>query len=181
MLLYLREVLRLSESGGRILEIAPEIAFQRWLASLDSVAYVSLDLDSPLADIQADITNLPLENDSFDLIVCLHVLEHVLVDEKAISELFRVLRPGAKALIQVPIWPVGATFEDPSATTPGERERLFGQYDHVRICGPDYHLRIEAAGFDVEQVDPVERLDAPTRRALGVFTGEPFYICVKPA
>jgi SAM-dependent methyltransferase len=179
MLLYLRDELRLPEHG-RILEIAPEIAFQQWLASQNGRDYVSLDLDSPLAEIHADITDLPLEDNSFDLILCLHVLEHVPDDHKAIAELSRVLRPGGKALVQVPIWPVPSTFEDPTATTATQRERLFGQYDHVRVCGPDYHLRLEAAGFEVEQVDPVERLDGRTRAAFGVFTGEPFYVCAKP-
>jgi SAM-dependent methyltransferase len=179
MLMYLRDILSIPE-GGRILEVAPEVAFQRWIAAQRGRDYVSLDLDSPLADIHADITELPLEDDSFDLILCLHVLEHVPDDQRAMRELFRVLRPGGRAVIQVPIWPVPSTFEDPTATTPTERERLFGQYDHVRICGPDYHLRLEAAGFEVEEVDPVERLDARTRAEFGLITGEPFYVCVKP-
>lgn len=180
LLLYLRDFLGLPETEGRLLEVAPEIAFQRWLRSLRSVDYVSLDLESPLADIRADITDLPFEDDSFDLILCLHVLEHVPDDSRAIAELYRVLRPGGKAVIQVPIWPIPETFEDPTATTPAKRERIFGQYDHVRICGPDYHLRIEAEGFDVSWEDYVERLPASTRARHGLRPGEPFYVCVKP-
>lgn len=179
ILLYLRDVMGLDSSGGSILHVAPEPALGRWLSSIESAVYVSVDLDSPLADIHADITQLPFDADSFDLIVCTHVLEHVQEDRRAIDELFRALRPGGTAVIQVPIHPVPETIEDLSVKAPGERQRVFGQWDHVRICGPEYGNRLEAAGFEVELEDYVERLDPVTQRLFGLRPGEAFHVCTK--
>ncbi len=181
LLLYLRDVLGVESVGGRVLHCAPEPALQSWLTGLSAVTYVSTDLDSPRATVHADITQLPFDDASFDLVLCSHVLEHVPDDGAAISELFRVVRPGGVALIQVPPDPVPETYEDPAVTDPAGRQRLFGQYDHVRRCGPDYGLRIEAAGFEVVAEDYVERLDPATRAKFGLRAGEPFYVSSKPA
>ncbi len=180
LLLYLRDVLKVQSVGRHILHCAPEPALQAWLTGLPTVEYISVDLDSPRATVHADITNLPFADTTFDLVLCSHVLEHVPDDGAAIDELFRVVRPGGVALIQVPSHPLAATYEDPSVTDPAERESLFGQYDHVRLCGRDYGLRIEAAGFDVVAEDYVERLSPGTRSRFGLRAGEPFYVSTKP-
>jgi SAM-dependent methyltransferase len=96
-----------------------------------------------------DITRMPLPDSSFDIILCSHVLEHVEDDRRAMAEMYRVLRPGGSAIIQVPLQG-DTTLEDPSATTADERKRLFGQHDHVRIYGLDITKRLEDAGFGVE-------------------------------
>jgi SAM-dependent methyltransferase len=180
IMLYLRDRLGVEVPCSDVLVVAPG-ALQSWLEQVSSARLLTVDLESPRADVRADITDLPFEADAFDLIVCLHVLEHVPDDRRAIREFFRVLRPGGCAVIQVPPDPVEATVEDPTVTSPAERERRFDQYDHVRLCGPDYGERIEAAGFAVEAVDPVESLPADTRRRFGVRTGEPFYLSRKRA
>jgi ubiquinone/menaquinone biosynthesis C-methylase UbiE len=95
-----------------------------------------------------DITRIPFPENSFDVIYCSHVLEHVPDDRKAMREFLRILRIGGWALLQVPITGT-RTFEDPSITDPYERRRLFGQEDHVRRYGPDYKNRLEEAGFKV--------------------------------
>ena len=100
-------------------------------------------------------------------------------DRAAIAELFRVLRPAGTALVQVPIHPVPTTVEDISVTAPAERQQVFGQWDHVRVCGADYGESLEAAGFDVASIDYVDRLDEDTRRVFGLRTGEPFFLCAK--
>ena len=111
----------------------------------------------------------------------MHVLEHIPDDRKALAEFFRVLRPGGHAIFQVPPSDLQTTREDYDVVTdPGERERRFGQYDHVRLCGADYPERIAEAGFDVERVDYVAELDEPVRRRHGLRPGEPFDLCVKP-
>lgn len=179
--LYLRDVAQLPERGGDILHVAPSQGLRRWLVSLEKVRYLAVDLDSPLADLHADLTALPLDDSTYDLVICAHVLEHVPDDRAAMSEIYRVLRPGGTALIQVPPSGLEETFEDFSVTSPAARERVFGQYDHVRICGSDYGRRLEEAGFQVTVEDYAERLDAATRRRYGVRTGEPFYVCVRPA
>jgi SAM-dependent methyltransferase len=180
LVLYLRDVLRLPATDYSVLHVGPAPCMRDWFASLPDVRSVSVDITPGVADTQADVTDLPFEGGSFDLVVCVHVLEHVPNDRSAIAELQRVLRPGGCAVIQVPPSPLRETFEDFTVTSPEERERLFGQYDHVRLCGADYPLRLEAAGFDVAQVDYVEELDLSDRRIFGLFTGEPFYLCKKP-
>lgn len=164
-----------------MLPLAPEPGLARWLASVERVDHLTVDLDSPLATMRADITRLPFDDGSFDLILCSHMLEHVPDDGAALGELSRVLRPHGTAIIQVPPSPLEETYEDPSATSPKSRKRAFGQYDHVRICGADYHGRLEDGPFQVAEMDYVERFDAPARAEYGLRTGEPFYLCTKPS
>jgi glycosyltransferase involved in cell wall biosynthesis/SAM-dependent methyltransferase len=178
--LYLRDVLRIASTGGDVLLVAPG-AIEPWLRSITSVRLVSADLDPSMADVPADVTDLPFDNESFDLVVCLHVLEHVPDDRKAIAEFLRVLRPGGTAVLQVPPDPVEKTVEDLSVTSPVERERLFDQYDHVRLCGPDYGLRMKEAGFEVTTRDHADQIDQAERVKHGLRAGEPFYVCVKPS
>ena len=102
--------------------------------------------------VEMDITDIQYPDDSFDAIYCSHVLEHVPDDAKAMSELYRVLKPGGWAILAVPIRG-DTTFEDPTTTEPEERERLFGQSDHVRYYGKDFKDRLEAAGFEVKVDD----------------------------
>jgi SAM-dependent methyltransferase len=179
--LYMRDVLRVPETGGDVLHSGPGPSIRRWLLSLPNVRYVSTDIDPRVADVVADLTFLPFADESQDLIICLHVLEHVPDDRKAIGELFRVLRTGGKAVIQVPPSPFEETLEDPSITDPRERERLFGQFDHVRLCGADYAQRLEEPGFEVTREDYAAQLDLPTRTLFQVHAGEPFYVCAKPS
>ena len=179
-LLYLRDVYEIGRRGGDVLHSAPSRGLKNWLVSRPGVRYTSVDLDSPVADMHADLTALPFADASYDLVICAHVLEHIPDDRAAIAEIHRVLRPGGTALLQVPPSDLDVTFEDATATMPDERERLYGQYDHVRICGADYGRRMEEAGFEVRLEDPVEGLDVATRERHGLRTGEPFYLCVKP-
>lgn len=179
ILLYLRDVLRLEESSADVLHVGPAVSIRQRLSRLGSLRYLSVDVDPALADIQADVTDLRFADESFDFVLCVHVLEHVPEDRKAISELFRVLRPGGVALIQVPPSSLEVTREDPSVTDPAERERLFGQHDHVRLCGADYRERLAEPGFRVEVVDYVTELAPEERARYGLRVGEPFYLCKK--
>jgi SAM-dependent methyltransferase len=150
----------------RVLHIAPEARLQRDLSRLAHLDYVSVDLESPLAMVRADITAMPFGDAAFDVILCSHVLEHVPDDGQAMREIRRVLRPGGWALLQSPMDErLAATFEDPAITDPDERQRRFGQRDHVRVYGRDYADRLRAAGFDVEVNDYASRLGAETRIA----------------
>jgi SAM-dependent methyltransferase len=179
LLLLLRDRLRVEERGGRLIHIGPGAAVAAWLAKAPAIDYVSVDLDSPLAHVKADMCDLPFEDESFDLAVCVHTLEHIPDDRLALRELRRVLRPGGLAVLQVPPSDLAETREDPSVTDPDERERLFGQYDHVRLCGADYPYRIREAGFEVERIDFVDELAPETRSRFGLRTGEPFDVCIR--
>ncbi len=135
----------------RVLHIAPEPSLQRAFLRAPKVNYVSGDWNSRLAAIRLDVTDLPFRDGWFDLIVCNHVLEHVPNDATAVRELFRVLVPGGRAILQVPYSPVrNHTDEDPAAS-PDERARRFGQSDHVRLYGLDYPDRLGSTGFVVEE------------------------------
>jgi len=143
----------------KVLHFAPEPAFHEKFKSLSNLDYISADLISSRAMVKVDITDIPYEEHSFDVILCSHVLEHVQDDRKAMQELYRVLKPGGWALLQIPIQSSREkTYEDPSIVTPEERLKHFGQKDHVRIYGEDYKDRLASAGFTVKVDSPVKEL-----------------------
>jgi SAM-dependent methyltransferase len=132
---------------------------------MKNLDYTTTDLHSPLADVRADICDLPFEDDSFDVILCNHVLEHIPDDRKALSELYRVMRPGGWGIFQVPQdIKREKTFQDDSITDPRERAAIFGQYDHVRIYGMDYFDILRKTGFEVESVLFTSDLPAEDRK-----------------
>lgn len=130
----------------RLLHFAPEPCLVQRLASIPHLNYVSADLTDPSAMFRMNITQIQFPDNSFDIILCSHVLEHIPDDHKALSELYRVLKPEGQAVILVPI-NTKITYEDTSITDPIKREKLFGQLDHVRRYGPDFERRLEQAGF----------------------------------
>jgi ubiquinone/menaquinone biosynthesis C-methylase UbiE len=114
---------------------------------------LTCDLYSPLADIKADICNLPMKSNAFDVVLCNHVLEHVNDDKKAMQELFRILKPGGFGIFQVPLdLSRHKTYEDFKITSPQQRKKHFGQYDHVRIYGKDYFEKLRYIGFEVSEI-----------------------------
>jgi SAM-dependent methyltransferase len=146
--------------GQRLLHIAPEPVIARLFKAAPGVHYISADLYAA-ADVRLDITALPFENGALDIIVCNHVLEHVPDDQGAMREFCRVLSPRGLAFLQSPLEPNRATtYEDPSITDPKQRERVFGQFDHVRVYGRDYFDRLRGAGFAVEAVPFAEHIGA---------------------
>jgi len=138
----------------KVLHFAPEQAFYKRFKKMSNLTYVTTDLQSPLADVKADITNLPFDDNSFDVILCNHVLEHIPDDTKAMQELYRVMKPGGWGIFQIPQdLKRENTFEDDTITDKKERAKIFGQYDHVRIYGRDYFDKLRSMGFTVEEVD----------------------------
>ena len=153
---------------GRLLHVAAETAIAGKLkASAVFHPYVMVDLTRRDDALPADIRHLPFQNDSFDAVICNHVLEHVPDDRKALSELWRVMKPGGWASLQVPI-SGSATLENPAITEPAERERVFGQADHVRRYGYDYPVRLEAAGFRIRVLSKNDLADGHRQRALSL-------------
>jgi SAM-dependent methyltransferase len=158
--LHLRD-LGVFDRPTRMLHVAPEPFFAERLRRHPSIDYLSGDLASPTAMVRLDITAIDAPDGSFDLVYAGHVLEHVPDDVGAMAEVHRVLRPGGTALLPVPMWGE-TTREDPGVTDPAERERRFGQADHVRMYGHDGVLedRLRSVGFAVEVVDPTRDLPA---------------------
>lgn len=156
--LYLKDETDFFNSQKSVLHMAPEQCFLSRFKKL-SHDYTTADLYSPIADVKADITQLPFEDNSFDVVFCNHVLEHIPDDTKAMQELFRVMKPGGFGIFQIP-QDVNReiTFEDDSITDPKERAKIFGQYDHVRVYGRDYFDKLRSIGFNVEEIDYTHKL-----------------------
>lgn len=142
-----------------VLHFAPQIGEKRFYRSLPNLHYVTADyLD--VEDVQLDLTQLALPDDSWDVLFVYHILEHIIDDQKAMKEMYRVLRPGGMALLQVPL-EIGRTeiYEDATITSAKERKKAFGQWDHVRrYSAAGFQERLEAAGFEVEAVDYIAKL-----------------------
>ena len=156
--LYLKEETNFFTSKKKVLHMAPEQCFLKRFKKLGH-DYTTADLYSPIADVKADITDLPFEDDSFDIIFCNHVLEHIPDDTKAMQELYRVLKKGGMGIFQIPQdLNREHTFEDDSITDPKERAKIFGQYDHVRVYGRDYFDKLRSIGFTVEEVDYTQKI-----------------------
>ncbi|MCK7590181.1 class I SAM-dependent methyltransferase [Subsaxibacter sp. CAU 1640] len=152
--LYLQNETDFFLSQKKVLHFAPEQAFYKRFRQMKHLDYVTTDLNSPLADVKADICNLPFKDDEFDVILCNHVLEHIPDDTKAMRELFRVMKPGGWGIFQIPQdLSREKTFEDNSITDRKERAKIFGQYDHVRVYGRDYFDKLQSIGFEVDEVD----------------------------
>jgi SAM-dependent methyltransferase len=151
--LWLREQLRLGDEVRDVLHVAPEPGLRRALRSVAGLRWVGGDLSPEDPGVAAiDLTSLPFDDSSVDLVLCSHVLEHVADDGAALREIRRVLRPRGRAVLQQPVdGTLERTREDPSAS-PADRLRLFGQEDHVRLYGRDFADRLRAAGLDVELV-----------------------------
>ena len=148
--LYLKQRSNFFEAHLKVLHFAPEQPFLKRFKALKNLDYTTADIDSPIADLHLDVTNIDLPDNRYDVVICNHVLEHVNDVNKAFSEIKRILKPGGWAILMVPINPNVDTWEDPSITDPEERKRCFGQYDHVRQFGRDYAQVLENAGFTVD-------------------------------
>ena len=152
--LYLKNETDFFTAQKKVLHFAPEQAFYKRFKQMSNLDYVTTDLNSPLAEVKADICNLPFDDNTFDVVFCNHVLEHIPNDMKAMQELYRVMKVGGMGIFQIPQdLTREKTFEDNSITDKKERQKIFGQYDHVRIYGRDYFDKLRSIGFKVEEVD----------------------------
>ena len=143
----------------KVLHFAPEQPFYKKFKSIKNWNYITCDLNSPLADIKADICKLPFKKFEFDLIICNHVLEHIDNDFKAMEEIYRVLKKNGIGILQVPIdESLSITFEDKTIIDPKIKSELFGQYDHVRKYGKDFYDRLKSVGFKVKKIDVQKNL-----------------------
>jgi SAM-dependent methyltransferase len=162
----------------KVLHVAPEAPLSEVLENTDSIDYLSADLGREDVMAAMDITDIRYPDDTFDIILCSHVLEHVPEDRKAMGEFYRVLKPGGWAILQVPIL-AETTLEDLSITDPKEREKLFGQHDHVRSYGIDYGDRLSEARFSVTVDGFVRDLGEAEIQRQGLTSHENVYFCAK--
>lgn len=159
-----------------MLHMAPE----ECLASIfkaSNINYISADLSS-YAMLQMDLTNVYFPDETFDVVYASHVLEHIVDDRKAMREIHRILKPDGWAILQVPIM-AEMTYENPGIVDPKERERVFGQSDHVRIYGLDYYTRLTETGFRVHRERIPQQQIVTLAKRLGIFEGEEITFCAK--
>jgi SAM-dependent methyltransferase len=169
-----------TNSALKVLHFAPEQAFYKLFRNQKNLEYTTTDLFSPLADVKADICNLPFEDNQYDVILCNHVLEHIPDDTKAMQELYRVLKPGGMAILQIPQdLSRATTFADDSITDQKERAKIFGQYDHVRIYGRDYFDKLRSVGFKVVEEDYTNKIAPELVEKYCLAKGEIIPVCFK--
>ncbi len=169
-----------SKSTKKVLHFAPEQSFYKLFRNQKNLDYTTTDLLSPLADVKADICNLPFADNNYDIIFCNHVLEHIPEDTTAMQELYRVLKPGGMAILQIPQDLSRAiTFADDTIIDQKERAKIFGQYDHVRVYGRDYFDTLRRIGFRVDEVDYTAKLDAKLVEKYCLAQGEILPVCYK--
>ncbi len=178
--LYLKKETDFFKEQKKVLHIAPEQCFIKRFKQQKNLEYITADLYSPIADIKADICDLPFEENTFDVVFCNHVLEHIEDDKKAMSELYRVMKPNGLGIFQIPQdLNRENTYEDFSITKSEDRTKHFGQYDHVRIYGRDYFNRLRAVGFEVKEIDYSITLSEELISKYCLVKGEILPVCSK--
>ena len=167
-----------------MLHVAPEQCYYKLFRQMSNLDYTTADLNSPLADVKMDLHDIPFDENSFDVIFCNHVLEHVEDDLQCIREMYRVLKPGGWAILQSPVdINRETTLQDPSITSEDDREKYYWQKDHVRLFGLDYKDRIASAGFEVKVEDYIGEFSEnqiDRYRFSSPMKDDSIYFCVKP-
>jgi SAM-dependent methyltransferase len=180
MWLFLKNKTSFFTDKIKLLHVAPEHCFINRFEALPNLEYITADIESPLAKVKMDVHHIPFEENTFDVVFCNHVLEHVDNDIQAMKEMLRVLKPGGWAILQSPIDPTRTvTFEDINITDPAERERVHGQDDHMRTYGLDYGERIKSSGFVVTESLYVKELPAELVKRYCLPGDEIVYYCEK--
>ena len=168
-------------SNLSVLHIAPEQCFIDRFKAQKNLQYLTADLVSPIADMHFDLHSIPLENARFDVVFCNHVMEHVADPKQCMSELFRVMKPGGWAIMQVPQdFSREQTYEDASITSPAEREKHFWQKDHVRLFAKDYPSYPESVGFQTVVFDFHQHYTNAQIAQYRLMESEVLYIFKKP-
>lgn len=171
--LYLNSNSNIESQFLNVLHVAPEQVFFKKFKKFKNWTYTTTDLNSPLADIKADLCNLPFKDETYDLILCNHVLEHIIDDIKAMKEIYRVLKTGGKAILQIPLdMEKEESYEDHTIINPKDRSKHFGQYDHVRIYGMDFFKKLSNIGFRYEKIDFTSKLSDQDIIKYGLIKGE---------
>ncbi len=179
--IYLKNETDFFTSAHKMLHVAPEHCFIKRFEGIKSLEYVTGDIESPLAKVKMDLLEAPFDDNTFSVVFCNHVLEHVHDDRKAMSEIYRILKPGGWAILQIPLfYPLPEkTIEDPTIEDPIKREELFGQDDHVRKYGLDYRDRLKNTGFNLKD-DYLKRLDEESIRKYALDKNDILFVVEKP-
>lgn len=182
--LYLKNKTNFFTAKAKMLHVAPEQCYYNIFRSMKNLDYTTADLNSPLAEIKMDLHRIPFSDNTFDIVFCNHVLEHVKDDRQCTREIFRVLKPGGWAILQSPVDISRAdTLEDSSITSEADREKHYWQKDHLRLFGRDYADRLRSAGFNVKAVDYLLEFrpeEIERYRISSSKKDDTIYHCIKP-
>ncbi len=180
--LFLKHETNLMKEKINLLHFGPEYCYYRIFKEMNNINYCPADNNNKKysKDIKyVDLAELNIETNTFEMIICNHVLEHIEDDKKAVMEMYRVLKPGGVAIITVPIdFKRDETYEDLSVTKPKDREREFGQWDHLRYYGLDFQQRLETAGFTVKTEHYARSFSIGDYEKYGL-ADEPIFVCKK--
>ena len=180
MWLFLKNKTNFFTDNLKFLHIAPEYCFIKIFKGMKNLDYLTADLISPWADVKMDVHDIPFEENTFDVVICNHVLEHVDDADKVMKEFYRVMKSGGWGIFQVPIdYNNSVTIEDRSVTEPRERERLYWQSDHLRLFGRDYGDKLTAAGFRVTESNFINEIDPKLVERYALDKNEIVYYCQK--
>ncbi len=179
MWLFLKEKTEFFTKPLKVLHVAPEHCFINRFEALENLEYITADIESPLAKVKMDVHDIPFEDNTFDVVFCNHVLEHVDDDMKVCAEFNRVLKPGGWGILQSPVYDIPKTLEDPTITDPAEREQIFGQRDHVRKYGLDYAERLRRSGIGIEENHFVKELPQEVVEKHALPPEETIFVCHK--
>lgn len=182
--MYLEKCTNLYNEPVRLLHVAPERLFYHKFSSVETIDYNPVDMfpaSYPEGTKFLDLLNNDVPSNSYDAIICNHVFQYIEEDRKAMKAVYRMLKPGGWAILQVPIdWKREVTYEDYTITDPKERERVFGLSEHVRWYGKDYPSRLESVGFNVKSDDFIESFTREEIARYGFWKGQRIFYCVKP-
>ena len=164
---YLTSNSLLSKPNLTLLHIAPEPSLKKYLKGFSNITYTSGDKFEKGYDgyyyskdtLSLDLTSLSFSDNSFDVVICNHVLEHIVNEKQALNEIYRVLKPGGWAIIQVPIASELVQTVENNADSDEKRILKYGQRDHVRLYGLDYLTRLKNHGFTVKDWSPAKHYD----------------------
>ncbi len=162
----------------KMLHVAPEVALKPRLRRIPNLDYVTADLHDPGCMVKMDVARIPYPDNTFDIVYCSHVLEHVPDDRRAMREFSRVLKREGWAVFMVPL-SGRKTREDPSIKSPAERERLFGRDDHVRFYGSDFEDHLEKEGFRVDVIRSSEIVSVEEAVRMGLPSDDSIFFCKK--
>jgi ubiquinone/menaquinone biosynthesis C-methylase UbiE len=176
----LKEKTNFFTAKHKLLHIAPEQCFYKLFKAMPNIEYITGDYNSPIADHHFDLHHAPFADNSFDVIFCHHVLEHVEDADQCMRELYRMMKPGGFGIFQIP-QDVNRyeTYEDKTITSEKDREIHFWQKDHVRLFGLDYKDKLAAAGFHVTVEDYTKEISAELVERYCLPKGELLYMCRK--
>lgn len=152
----LQKYIDINNFQGRVLHFAPEKPIKKMIKNNTRIDYYSADVVYGKAMHIVDIMNIEqFSDETFDLVISNHVLEHILDEGRAVYEIKRVLKNNGRWIFSFPICTdFNETYEDATIVDPGERLKAFGQKDHVKLYGNDYCDRFQKYGFSISTFVP---------------------------